>query len=524
MKKAALLSVVLLIPAMIFAGASRKETAAPAGAALLAPGTPITMSMWYPMHANDKAERFSAAYGSPALIALQNATGVTINYTLIPGGSTDGVNQSYNLLIASGQLTDVVVKNAEDLKKYPDAWTPIDTIIKANPSRYPNLTKVILEDPFVSNYLKDDDGHIRVIPMVTDRVIGDVLFYRQDALTQYGAQPPKTLNDWHTLLARAKADGMVPFMTRKGRLGINFLFEGYMDAVQEEYFEENGVIKYGVLDPRYKAMIEVARQWYAEGLIDQAYPTIDGTKWQEGVMNGQVFATHDNISRVEWFDTQVINANKTFRFMASLPMQAASGGVGHTKVHYPKIRDKCAVISRSAKNPERILDFYEYCLGPKGSAGYMLMNYGVEGNSYNMENGEPITVDNLVALVDAGTLKEDVTKKDQVKVLRDELYADYFRSTESNVALRASRDLYANSTAIQTNWTASTSIIFTDAERAVLTPIEAEVDTYRSEMLDKFIMGIEPMSNWDAFAARLKSMGLDKTMPIYQAALNRMLK
>jgi putative aldouronate transport system substrate-binding protein len=105
---------------------------------------------------------------------------------------------------------------------------------------------------------------------------------------------------------------------------------------------------------------------------------------------------------------------------------------------------------------------------------------------------------------------------------KDELYFDYNMDREDHRALRAARDLFANGNFIEENWLASVSL--TDEERATLTPIKADLDTYRSEMLDKFIMGIEPMSNWDAFVTRIQRMNLDTTVKIYQAALDRLLK
>jgi hypothetical protein len=37
-------------------------------------------------------------------------------------------------------------------------------------------------------------------------------------------------------------------------------------------------------------------------------------------------------------------------------------------------------------------------------------------------------------------------------------------------------------------------------------------------------MGVEPMSRWDAFVSQMQRMNLQKTIDIYQAALNRLLK
>ncbi|MDR0709205.1 MAG: hypothetical protein LBF77_03960 [Spirochaetaceae bacterium] len=76
--------------------------------------------------------------------------------------------------------------------------------------------------------------------------------------------------DLHKALTAAKNNGKTPYKTRSGRLGLNSPLEGYIDRAKEDYFTENGRIKYGVFDPRYKEAIEILRGRYAEGLIDPA--------------------------------------------------------------------------------------------------------------------------------------------------------------------------------------------------------------------------------------------------------------
>lgn len=48
-----------------------------------------------------------------------------------------------------------------------------------------------------------------------------------------------------------------------------------------------------------------------------------------------------------------------------------------------------------------------------------------------------------------------------------------------------------------------------------------DVKTYRDEMMAKFIMGAEPLSNFDKFVSTLKSMGIDEAVKAKQAALDR---
>jgi putative aldouronate transport system substrate-binding protein len=310
-------------------------------------------------------------------------------------------------------------------------------------------------------------------------------------------------------------------MTRYQRSGILYrLLAGYMDGVIEDYFVEDGKVKYGALDPRFRDGIELARKWYAEGLIDPEYPSTDSTRWWEAVLRGDVFAFHDNIQRIQSADNEFINnQHSAFRVMGIGPMQSPNTGKRQQVIHYPHVRDRSAAISAAAKNPERILDFFEYCFSDEG---FILMNFGIEGYSFNYVNGVPVGDPEFSNKVNRGEVKHVVTTRDMPKNQRDELIYDYTFDREDHKATRDARDLYANNDFIRENWIAS--VTFTDAERAILTPLRAELDTYRGEMLDKFIMGIEPMSRWDAFTAQLQRMQLQQTIDIYQQGVDRLLK
>jgi putative aldouronate transport system substrate-binding protein len=50
-----------------------------------------------------------------------------------------------------------------------------------------------------------------------------------------------------------------------------------------------------------------------------------------------------------------------------------------------------------------------------------------------------------------------------------------------------------------------------------------DIQTYCDEMMMKFIMGIEPMSNFDQFVAQMEQMGIADAIEVQQAALDRYL-
>lgn len=48
-----------------------------------------------------------------------------------------------------------------------------------------------------------------------------------------------------------------------------------------------------------------------------------------------------------------------------------------------------------------------------------------------------------------------------------------------------------------------------------------DVTTFYDEMVNRFIMGVEPMDNFDQFVETIKAMGIEEAIAIQQAALER---
>jgi putative aldouronate transport system substrate-binding protein len=531
MKRICSVSFALLILAVTFMSCGGKSSTAgasqsggeksPAEAALAFgdPNAPVTATIWTAMYGSgQKTEWYSPE--APGMKRLEEKTGVRLNWQVVAGGTTNQAYEVFNLMMASGDVPDIVMINIQtQLKRYPQAWFPLDTIAKGNP-RYPNFNKYVLEDELLQILLNDEEGHERYVPCLATRRQGDILLLRRDLLEKYGEKEPVTLEDWHRVLTKARADGKKPYVTRYGRGGIfRRLLAGYIDCIHEDYFVEDGKVKYGIFDPRFKEAVEIARQWYSEGLIDQEYPTTEGTRWWEGVLRGEVFATHDNTARIGGADQEFINQGVPYRIVGVGPMQSPRTGLRRTNNHYPKTRERSVGINIKTARPDRLLDLFEYCYSDEG---FILMNYGIEGLSfYYDEKGNPISDPEYGLKVEKGELPHVLTTLDMPKNQRNELLTGFLLDREDHALVREATALYTNNDFIQENW--MSSIVLTEDERNTLSPINAELDTYRSEWLDKFIIGAEPMSKWDDFAAQIQKMNVQQGIDIYQTALNRTL-
>jgi len=64
-------------------------------------------------------------------------------------------------------------------------------------------------------------------------------------------------------------------------------------------------------------------------------------------------------------------------------------------------------------------------------------------------------------------------------------------------------------------------LTLTAEESEVYSSIMSEVETYTKEKILKFIIGAEPLSNFDAYVKEVKNMKIDEAIKIKQTALDR---
>jgi putative aldouronate transport system substrate-binding protein len=64
-------------------------------------------------------------------------------------------------------------------------------------------------------------------------------------------------------------------------------------------------------------------------------------------------------------------------------------------------------------------------------------------------------------------------------------------------------------------------ITLTVEENRRFSQLMGDINTYRDEMFDKFVMGKETLSNLDTYYATLKRMGIEEAIALQQAGLDR---
>lgn len=483
----------------------------------------LKISVYFPMHPTANLEDIPEG-GYMLDKQYEEKFNITLDMRYVPNTNA---GEMYNIMMASGDIPDLVKQDSwTDLHKYKDAWWDLSGLIS---EKYPNLEKAFLEDDYVYTLSKESDGQLKILSWISEQYIGDVLMVRGDLVDKWGINMSdyKTKEDYIELfkLVKEKDPTIIPYMTRYKTGGlIQRLCEGWSGIKQYVFFDlVDSQVKYGSADPRMKEVIQYLNLLYKEGLIDQEFPTSDTAKWQEKVLNTGVFITHDNASsRIKWISDEFAKLGVTDKYYEAIPpLQPDAGTKGYTTIHYPRLRSAAAIYKGASKEKvERLLEIFEYNLSEEG---FMLTNYGIEGLSYTIgADGQVEDIPEYRKAYDAGTLKpEEKVLGDFASIIKIEPNAIYLPQNRPYTAVIDAAKLYEDGGLIQRNWIEA--IRFTDEEQRKITQLEADIKTYTDEMLDQFIMGVKPMSEWDSFVAGYSKLKLDEYLNIYNDAMKRAL-
>ena len=501
----ALLLAAALLPLTFMAAASAEE--------------PVKITIW-----GSDRENMPFRNGLLTIEILKEKLGINIEIISAP---TENLAEKYGLLMAGGDIPTIVQYKAKDLLLYKDAWTPLNDLI--NETDTPNLWKVY-SDAEIRRKVSDADGNIRFIGQRTAITAGKLYFWRQDWLDKLNLETPKTTEDLYNVFKAIKegdpngngeADE-IPFSVRKNGSNnrgnvIPFIHNW---GIAETFFEEDGQVKFGATDPRMKDALEWLNRCYAEGLLDQEYLTRDKTAWYSAWANDQVFMSYDWSAYIDNVANQC-KESEGINIVGAVPPEGPTG-ISETRDQLQPITvdedwNAGIYVGATEEQKKAALKLLDYVYSEEGM---ILMNFGVEGEHFNIVDGEYKYSDLIMNNPD-GLSAQDALRQygiqSMLTLLQDARYERAFVSDEVNRI----RDIYEQEGHIGK---AFPTLAFTNEEQGVINEKYTEIETYMNEMVDKFIMGVEPLDKFDEYVAQVENMGLADVLAVYQAAYDRYMK
>lgn len=458
---------------------------------------------------------------------LEKRTGVKIEFIHPPSGE-DNIRQSFNVMIASRDLPDIIEYNINNLypggpeKAISDGVViPLDELAE---TYAPDYLKYLETVPEVKKYCVTNSGNLVMYPstLLEQDVFQAGPMIRGDLLEELGLSVPETIDEWYTVLKAIKESGKVEYplsWSEKGpKLKSSGEFTGAFGVLLGLWqMDENGKVQYGASLPQYKDFLTEFHKWFEEGLIDVEFAVQDRNTLRAKVADGKVAAYRESAS-------SMVEINRNWRAKDPNTKKVIIGAP-HATLHkgdkatfgsksLPIVLNNCAVITTACKNPEVAAQWLNYGYTDEGAKLY---NYGVEGKSYNMVDGKAIAADWIITppesiskeQVPLNWYRQNGPFKKMQSFVPDELH-------DVQEYIEARRDVWTN----VSNELKMPEVAPPPEKADRYATLYSEIDTYVDEMFVKFIMGQEPLENFDQYVERLYKLGLQECIDIQQEVLD----
>lgn len=450
---------------------------------------------------------------------LEKKTGVKVNYIHPAQGQH---SEQFNLMIASNELPDVVrygwyvygAQAAIDngyimaLNDHLEEWAP-------------NLNAYMNENPEIRKMLSTDNGSYYVFPSLRGSDIDCVYsgpIVRKDWLDKLGMDIPVTINDWDKMLRGFKNElnVAIPLSVMNNFL-VDGLFAGAYGVCGSFFIDDNGKVKYGPMEDGYYEFLKLMNTWYEDGLLDKNISTVDAKSIDTNMLNDRLGATAMGAAGGigKWMNMKK-GQDEEFE-LVGVPYPVLKEGdkaqFGSRDWHY--LQSHSYAVSKNCKNIELAMRWLDYGYSEEGSKLY---NFGIEGVSYeNTENGPTFTK----------TITEDSAgvATALMKYAMGSYSGPFAQSTRVVEQMQANPPsqreavyTWADNDAAKHKYPL---VSFTNEENSELKNMLSEINTYTAEMLYKFIVGAEPLDNFEKYAEQIQKFNIKRVLEIYQAAYDR---
>jgi putative aldouronate transport system substrate-binding protein len=341
---------------------------------------------------------------------------------------------------------------------------------------------------------------------------------RQDWLDELGLKTPVTYDDWYLMLKtfKEKKGAVAPMMLNyTGFSAYNIFNAGY--GVGEKFYQVDGKVKFGPLESGYKEYLTMINKWYSEGLIDKDFTTRkDFIPTATMTTTGKAGAWNDLYTMLAVNKSKAGATQPNYRSVAVSAPVLKDGDKLHLRQNNFITGAGFWAISKANKDPETAVKWIDYLFSPDG---VLLSNFGIKDKTYTVgTDGKAALTEFMYKNPDGLSLSQAIVKYTKHPSGPVEYHWEREWSGQPKDNTDAPQIWSKNNDGA---YTMPTAVSFTSDEGTEFSQIMGDINTYISEMNIKFILGQEPMSKYDDYAKKIKSMNIDKAIKLQQAALDR---
>lgn len=457
---------------------------------------------------------------------MEEETGCHVEWIHPASGAED---EKFNLIIASGNLPDMMVYKWGNVAGGAKMYMEDSVILSLGDmiDKYmPNLKAYNAENPEVKKQYTDDEGSVYYIPIIRKdpemRVFRGPQI-RKDWLDKLGLDVPQTPDELYEVLKAFKTrdpngNGEADEIPMSGvkfenvAYGIGNLLWGF--GTVNDFYLKDGKVTYGILEDEFVEGLDFIRKLYSDGLIDPDYLLNERDKMDNKVMNNRVGFVY-SLQPGNYYN----NMNDGTRKVVGIPHLAKNPGMNNVfdEIYIQDAMDVSIAVTTANKNPSGSLKWLDTFFGKKGVE---YMNYGKEGLSFEWEDNYPKLSDSYIFHNPNGKSQQEMsgltlgTYQTIFPTLQEWNYYEQLLSPWGKESIDA--------------WSGSAHtdgilprLSFTSEESETIAQKMSQIETFTGEWANKIIVGNGTLDDFSAIREKVKSMGIDEVLEIYNNALVR---
>lgn len=391
----------------------------------------------------------------------------------------------------------------------------------------PNIKKDYEEIPELSRY-KVNGGIYTLAQIRRDEnwEQGSVPCIRTDLLEEQNLEVPTTWDELYDVLGKlAKA---YPDSIAYGCRGDDRLLFNYMSPIKGLggeyglYQDEDGQWHMGCLEDSYKEALQYIHNMYQDGILDNEYLIVSADDWKSGLATGKYLFYFDNPVFLDTLNTTLRETDPNAK-LEPIMFLANEDGVtlnyGHPNNYY-----NVWGINADTENKEVVMKFVNWLYSEEGGR---LMNYGVEGEHYEMVDGSPKFKDEIVEEYLSRTGDPTYEAGSEIGIgdlfMAMSWYSNYdaaFKSTSAEAWTRENiHKVYAEHMDCVIQQPVEPP--YTAEESTRITEINQSYMDYSKTEINKFVSGERSFDEWDAFVEELINKGAQERVDIANQAEQR---
>lgn len=462
---------------------------------------------------------------SPFHTGLEEKTGVKVKWEFPTEGSDP--TQAYNLLLAGDKLPDIIwwsFLNDGDAQRLIDEGV-IRDLTELLPKYAPNYWKFLQENEHYDKSMKTDEGNYYGIGSFREDAwqatyAGPVI--RKDWLDALKLEVPQTIEEWDTVLKAFKENYNATFSFTSARMapGMASGFNAFGTFGLTTYLTSEGKVQIAQVQPEWKNYMAKLQEWYKSGLIDSDIATLDDTGVRTKALNNEVGASVTSTAQLSnWIADAKAEGTGAEWIGVPYPVET-KGSVVHAIQAEDMVSPYCAVVSTACPEEklETALRWLDYGFTEEG---FLYWNYGEEGKTYTMEDGEPKFTSLIMEAPEGISSALDKYCGTQWTCIGVQAL-NMVRQKNAKESI-AAVDTWIANTDYQ-NYLYPAGVSMTTEEANEYSTVFNALNTYVSEMSLKYLVGEEALDGYDQFVKKLQDMGLERIIDIKQTAYDRFLK